>query len=206
MCSRCSHEATVTDYLVGLDLGQTTDFTALAVIERSASPETTYSLRHLQRVHLGTSYTAIIELVAKLLGTAPLAGCSTLVVDETGLGRPVVDMLRPSTISAPIIPITITAGKTVSTTDHGGFHVPKKQLVTCLQLLLQNQRLRIPSSLPDAKLLTRELLNFQVKITPAANEVFGACHQSHDDMVLSVALACWLAEHDLRVCRHKEAS
>jgi hypothetical protein len=198
----------VTDYLVGLDLGQTTDFTALSVLERSApgrpGDETIYWLRHLQRVHLGTSYTAIIELVAKLLGTAPLAGCSTLVVDETGLGRPVVDMLR--TVSAPIIPITITAGKTVSATDHGGYHVPKKQLVTCLQLLLQNHRLRIPASLPDAKLLTRELLNFQVKITPAANEVFGACRQGHDDLVLAVALACWFAERGQRIGRQKSVS
>jgi hypothetical protein len=186
------------DYFVGLDLGQKTDFTALSVMERSVSPrpggETIYSIRHLLRVHLGTSYTSIIELVAKLLATAPLGGCSTLVVDETGLGRPVIEMLKSSTISAPIVPITITSGKTVSATEDGGFHVPKKQLVTCLQLLLQNHRLRIPSRLPEAKLLTRELLNFQVRITPSANEIFGACRQGHDDMVLSVALACWLAE------------
>jgi hypothetical protein len=189
-----------------LDLGQTTDFTAIAVLERSVSAETIYSLRHLLRVHLGTSYTSIIELVAKLLDTSPLGGCSTLVVDETGLGRPVVDMLKKSTISAPIIPITITGGKTVSATDHGGYCVPKKQLVTCLQFLLQNHQLRIPARLPEAKLLTRELLNFRVKITPAANEVFGAGGQGHDDMVLSVALACWFAEREPRVGRQKEAS
>jgi hypothetical protein len=197
-------------FFIGLDLGQTTDFTALAVLERSVSArpggETIYSLRHLQRVHLGTSYATIIALAAKLLDTPPLAGCSTLVVDQTGVGRPVVDMLRSSMISAPIIPITITAGKTVRHSDDGGYHVPKKQLVTCLQLLLQNHQLQIPASLPDAKLLTRELLNFQVKITPAANEVFGTGRRGHDDLVLAVALACWLAERGPRVGRQKAVS
>jgi hypothetical protein len=196
----------VTDYVVGLDLGQTTDFTAIAVLERSVRDDAIYRLRHLQRVHLGTSYTSIIDLVAKLLSTAPLRGCSTLVVDETGLGRPVVDMFRSSTISAPIVPITITSGKTVSATEDGGYHVPKKQLVNCLQLLLQHHRLRIPSRLPEAKLLTRELLNFQVRFTPSANEVFGAGHQGHDDMVLAVAVACWFAERGQRIGRQKAVS
>jgi hypothetical protein len=190
----------MTDYYVGLDLGQTTDFTALAILERVAQDdETIYKLRHVQRFHLGTDYTAIIQVVSKLVNTKPLDGCSTLVIDQTGVGRPVVDMFRKSTISAPIIPITITSGNKVSRTDDGGFHVPKKELVTCLQLLLQNHQLQIPTSLPDARLLTRELLNFQVKITPSANEVFGTSGQ-HDDTVLAVALACWFAE------RGREAS
>jgi len=50
--------------------------------------------------------------------------------------------------------------------------VPKKELVTCLQLLLQNRRLHIARSLPEATALVRELQLFQVKITAGANETF----------------------------------
>jgi hypothetical protein len=41
----------------------------------------------------------------------------------------------------------------------------------------------------------RELQQFQVKITAAANETFGVWRDGqHDDLVLAVALACWWAE------------
>ena len=49
------------DYFLGLDLGQTRDFTALAVLERSpptnagtAVEKPDYALRHLHRFPLGT--------------------------------------------------------------------------------------------------------------------------------------------------------
>jgi len=43
--------------------------------------------------------------------------------------------------------------------------------------------------------LTRELLNFQVKINDLAHDSYGAWREgTHDDLVLAVALACWAAE------------
>ncbi len=48
-------------------------------------------------------------------------------------------------------------------------------------------------------MLVRELENFRVKITAAANETFGAWREGqHDDLVIAVALACWLAEREPR--------
>jgi hypothetical protein len=45
--------------------------------------------------------------------------------------------------------------------------------------------------------LVRELQNFRVKLTVAAHETFGAWREGdHDDLVLAVALACWLAERE----------
>jgi len=45
---------------------------------------------------------------------------------------------------------------------------------------------------PEAEVLVNELLNFEVKITAAANDVYGAWREgTHDDLVLAVALACW---------------
>ena len=72
------------------------------------------------------------------------------------------------------------------------------ELVGLVQALLQTGRLKIVPSLKFASLLKTELLNFQVKVTPAANETFGAWREgAHDDLVLAVAMAAWLGEHQV---------
>jgi len=124
-----------------------------------------------------------------------LAG-SVLAVDETGLGRPVIDLLARSQLKAHIRAITITGGHHVGTSTGGGCSVPKKELVSTLQVLLQARRMQIVKRLPATAALVQELLNFQVKITPSANETFGAMRDGqHDDLVMAVALAAWQAEH-----------
>jgi hypothetical protein len=215
--------ATIT-YIAGLDLGQAGDFTALSVLERARPVESldpsggrfyvrehwsdmelvpsdesapkaqrTYAVRHLERFPLGTSYPDICTRVVELFAEPPLKD-QTLVVDETGVGRAVVDMIRRARPRASIRPITITAGHAVQP-DGAGWHVPKKELVGALQVLLQSRRLQVARSLPMSSVLVKELENFRVKITSAANETFEAWRErDHDDMVLSVALAAWLGK------------
>ena len=50
-----------------------------------------YHCRPLERLPLGTLYAAPIEHLKTLLDTRALKGTSRLVVDGTGVGRPVVD-------------------------------------------------------------------------------------------------------------------
>ena len=175
---------------VGLDLGQSGDFTAVAVLEDG---EEGYALRHLERFPLGTSYPDVVRQVVGLLGrcTRPV-----LVVDRTGVGRPVVDLLVEQAAAAcTLLPVTITAGRTVSREPDGGLLVPKRHLVGALRGLVENRRLRVASSLPDAAVLARELRDFRVRRTDSGHEVFGAPGSGrHDDLVLAVALAAWAAE------------
>jgi hypothetical protein len=193
------------DYTIGLDLGQAADFSAMAVLERTSAGEdgvglAAYAVRHLQRFPLGTAYTAIVPAVAAIASSGPLRG-APLVVDQTGVGRAVVDMLRRSGIAGHIVPVTITGGHTVTLGQDGAQHVPKKELVTCLQILLQARRLKIAQALREADTLARELENYRVKITVAANEVFGAWREGqHDDLVLATALTAWWAERQPRLC------
>ena len=64
-----------------------------------------------------------------------------------------------------------------------------------MQVLLQQRRLKIARSLPDAETLVSELQTFRVKVTLAAAETLDAWRENaHDDLVLAVALACWWAE------------
>src|SRR5262245_43983021 len=103
------------EYFIGLDLGRTQDFTALAVLERravaspGAKPE--YALRRLQRFPLGTAYTQIVPAVAALRSKEPLRQ-APLLVDQTGVGRAVVDMLRQT--ASGVIAVTITGGHAVT--------------------------------------------------------------------------------------------
>jgi hypothetical protein len=183
------------NYVLGLDLGQTQDFTALAVLERqsaTAAEKLDYALRHLRRFPLGTTYTEIVSAVTTLRRTGPLNGAA-LIVDQTGVGRAVVDGLRQA--AGGVVPVTITGGHAVTRAEDGSWHVPKKDLVTGLQVVLQGRCLQVARGLPEAATLVHELQQFQVRITASAHETFGVWRAGrHDDLVLAVALACWWAE------------
>jgi hypothetical protein len=187
-------------YFIGLDLGQINDFSALAVLERTYRatgeiPERMqahYACRLLRRFALGTPYPVIVDRLRSLTKQAPLRN-GTLVVDQTGVGRAVVDMLREARLPVWVRPITITGGHAITSSDDG-LHVPKRELVSSLQVLLQNRRLQV-APVPERALLLQELLTFKVKITAAANEVFESMRErDHDDLVIAVALAAWLGE------------
>jgi hypothetical protein len=184
-----------TDHVIGLDLGQSSDFTALAVAERTYPPGAarhTLTVNYLRRWPLGTAYPAIVADVAALVQRRPL-DWPGLAVDETGVGRAVVDLFRQAQLEARLHPVWITGGHATSAAD-GTWHVPKKELVSTLQALLQSDRLRI-ASLPERELLVQELLAFRVKVTAGGTETFEAWREKdHDDLVLAVALAAWLAE------------
>ena len=209
---------------LGLDLGQAQDYSALAVAARdrppqeggtswrydargrpspvapTVAPPASYALNWLRRWPLKTSYPAIVADVAALVGQ--LAARTprprlALVVDATGVGRPVTDLLRRERLPGGLVEVTITGGD-AATRDGMAWRVPKRDLVSTVQVLLQGQRLAIASALPDAATLTRELLAFQVQINPAtAHDSYGAWREgAHDDLVLAAALAVWYGEHE----------
>jgi hypothetical protein len=155
----------------------------------------TYGVRHLQRWQLGTPYTTVVADVVNLAARPPLPGCP-LIVDATGVGKAVVEMFRAAPLQVTLHPVTITFGGSATLQPGGGYSVPKKDLVAVMQTLVQMRRFQIAPGLADAEVLARELQAFRVKLTAAGNETFEAwrCHD-HDDLVLSVALACWFGDH-----------
>ena len=75
----------------------------------------------------------------------------------------------------------------------------KRELVGMVSVLLEQRRLQIADGLPEATILKAELGNFRLKMTAAGNETFSAWRDAdHDDLVLAVALACWLGEQPVR--------
>jgi len=217
--------------LIGVDLGQQRDYTAISVTERvgvetgkqvkeerynsslenysmAPVPEVAaeYRVRHLERPPLGTPYTKVVGRVVELV--KKIGGEPALVVDATGVGRPVTDMLwktlqtelQGTTTTVTPCNVTITGGDSVNRSPDGGLRVPKRDLVSAALVLMQNERLKIAEALELKETLVRELLAFRVKINVAtAHDSYEAWREGdHDDLVLSVALACWAGERFLR--------
>jgi hypothetical protein len=189
---------------MGLDLGQAQEFTALAVLERwqgdgiEAFPRSVnyYAVRHLERFAMGTPFTEVVARVVELFWTRDLSG-STLVMDQTVVGQPVVQMFRRAGINARIRPVAVTSGQK-ATKDKGVWLIPRKELVSTLQVLLQARRIKVSPALPDAQLLVQELMNFKAKPVTATDDTLESWREGpHDDLVLAVAIAAWEGEHYL---------
>jgi hypothetical protein len=155
---------------------------------------------HLQRWKLRTSYPAIVADVVEMINGLERERTAVkpiLAVDATGVGAPVVDLFKRERINAELLPIQIIGGANVSK-ENGMTRVPKRDLVSVVQVGLQNRKLKIAEELELAETLSRELQNFTVKITDAANDVYGAWREgTHDDLVLAVALAVWKANQPI---------
>jgi hypothetical protein len=179
-------------FIGGLDIGQVQDPAAFTLLKREGKPPTgQYRVEALRRYAVGTRYHDMSADALAVMNTPPAAGWP-LAVDQTGVGRPIVEDMRGKGV--PIYPITITGGHNAHQ-DEQGWKVPKKDLIAVLMRLFQTQRLLISPALKFAALLVKELQNFRVKITAAANETFAAWREGdHDDLVFSVALAAWVGE------------
>lgn len=202
-------------YLIGVDFGQAADYTAITVLKQLFNPTGTaarYEVVSLDRPPLGTRYDQIVSYLINLLKSPAISGDigrfpsgqpdapkeqTEIVVDATGCGRPVVDMLKAAGIAdlGHLVAATITGGSSLGTNSIG-YSVPKRDLATCLQVLFQEGRIKIADGLEFGPILTKELLAFRVKINAkTGNDSFEAWReQDHDDMVLSVALAAWWAD------------
>lgn len=177
-------------FYLGLDLGQANDYTALCILE--IQPGRSYAVRRLERIR-GESYPNIVQKVEALMRSPALKGNASLVVDQTGVGVPVVDLLRKAGLRP--VAISIHGGDKISN-EGDTWRVPKRDLVGVLQVLLQSGRLKVSSQLKLGPVLQAEMLNFKVKIDPVtAHDSYSAWRESdHDDLILSVALAAWYAE------------
>jgi hypothetical protein len=153
-------------------------------------------VRHLSRLPLRTSYPDVVSHVATLLRRPPLRNPrADLVIDATGVGRPVVQLFERAGLKP--IAVTITSGDAETRTPEGEWRVAKLQLVSRLQALLHSGELRTAEGLTEAKAFASELMDFRATFSDSGNVRFGAREGQHDDLVLAVAIGAWWAS------RHK---
>ena len=208
-------------FIVGIDLGLVAEPTAVVVVEANTLPhvrnqrvyeshgwmrdepvfrlpdgrETNehppicFAVRHAERLHQGTSYPSVVErakyLAEKLEG-------ALLALDATGVGEATVSLFRKARLSPHVV--TITAGDAIATTEGNVHRVPKRDLISVAQVMLQTDRLKIAKAIPLADTMLRELLNFRLKVPLNAGAIEAWREGPHDDLVLALAIALWLAE------------
>lgn len=202
---------------VGVDIGQRSDPTAIAVVE--AQTETPYDgrshfhVRALERLPLGTEYPKVARRIAQivrnlqgrdLLALKGIGEFDRLPVrslevslDVTGVGRPVYDIVADELkgLGVKVFPVTFRHGDRLIVTGkgrHAEVAVGKGYLVSRLQSLLQTRRITLPANHPETAALVRELLDYEIKVRENdAMETFGAFKTgAHDDLVTALGLAC----------------
>jgi hypothetical protein len=197
--------------ILGLDLGQAQDYSALAGVVRTpvrseGKDFRRYAVVGLKRWELGTPYPAVVDDVCRLSERPEARGCP-LVIDATGVGKAVVDQFRLAKhhgrLHCQIVAVTIVGAHAVDgsvaksgPSPKGGWTVVKKDLVGVLHTAVQYDRLTIEPALPLAPALGRELQQFRVKYKAGTNsETFEAWRaRDHDDIVMAVAYAVWWGE------------
>jgi hypothetical protein len=208
----------VEKWFCGVDIGQSTDPTAISVLRYTLTPLNTWTpiertrlrrqdrverfdVLHLERVKLGMSYPAQAGYVGRLLQRPPLNDGCQLVIDDTGVGRAVGDIF----VDAGLRPkrITITAGLEPSQHGANTYHVPKAVLISTLEAHMHSGELRIAPDATDSEALKDELKDFQRKVSAAGRTTWDARVGKHDDLILSVAIALWMASHGPTISREE---
>jgi hypothetical protein len=209
-CPEHHRELVDEKWCLAVDLGQSQDPTAIAVLQHRGvrhqrfdgrifpSGEETL-VRYLARLPLGLAYPEQAAEVGRLLQRPPLNRPGVeLVLDATGVGRAVSDIF----IYAGMKPtqVTITAGDTVTPTGGNRWNVSKGQLISLLDARLHLGELRIASALTEAGALASELRDFRRKVSAAGRFTYEARVGQHDDLVLAVAIGLWTLVGRPRSC------
>jgi hypothetical protein len=119
-------------------------------------------------------------------------------VDRTGVGAGVVHSFYEHGVEP--ISVTIHGGAAVTQDDAFpgmNYRVPKRDLVSAVQVPLQNGTLKVAPGMALASVLEKELLNFRMKIDPAtAHDSYSHWREGdHDDLVLATSMALWFREY-----------
>jgi len=189
-------------FYLGLDLGKKQDYSAIAVVERyepihawQAPAGTELMVRHLERLPLGTPYPAVVERVRALVTSEELRHGCLVAADATGVGDPVLDILRGARLGCEVTAVTITSGSKATASGSvaaPACGVPKQDLIAGLQVILESRELKIAEGLAETGTLVRELMDVRYYSGMRGRQRIGADGSGeHDDLVIALALAVW---------------
>lgn len=178
-------------YIIGIDLAKLHDYTAVTVLDVAETTIDGYVVRNVYRYPVGLEYHRVAQHIMDQLSGRPYDGDVVLAVDATGLGGPVLEQFRGQ--MSPVIGISITAGSSV-TRNSQDFRVPKIDLVSTLLALCENKRIAFAPRAKHLDALMQELMAFQGRMSGTGHTRYEG-RGAHDDMVMSLAMAAWYAEH-----------
>jgi hypothetical protein len=215
---RAAREARRMDVLIGLDLGQLRDPTALCVAEVVARPtgritetdlhdgslwreperETAYRVRHVERLPLRTPFRQVGRRVADMVETLQVYAEEKdrdlrlyVLGDATGLGRPAIEQVREEVgTRIPVSMVTVTSGEGLTgSLGSSEVKVSKTYLVTRTAALLQRGLVEFPGT-PEAALLADELRSFTIRATRRGLQAEAErTGEGHGDLAFALMLA-----------------
>lgn len=147
-----------------------------------------YRIAGLGRLPLGTPYPGVVAALTQIMARMPPH--TPLLIDASGVGRAIVDMM----VDAGLQPcaITITGGNDVLWHHANSVSVPKLTLVSKLVSLVHAGVLHVHQDLADWGALRRELENYRGEVTRSGRGLtYNAAPGAHDDLLIAAALAAW---------------
>jgi hypothetical protein len=191
-------------WIVSVDLGQSHDYTAVCGLHHTIVPDPKdwklvngayrqqkverFDILHLERRPLGEPYPVQVAHVKRLLDREPLKGAK-LVLDETGVGRPVADIFNTAGLKPTRV--AIGSGLEVTRRDGNSFTVPKGHLISGLEAKMHTGEFKIAPEISAN--LVEELKDFQRKVSESGRATYDARSGTHDDLILACAIGLWFA-------------
>jgi len=167
-------------YVIGWDIAKKQDFSVVTVMDTDATRVNDEGIE-LRTPHVcewqrfnTLSYVAQADAVEKIV--RHFGGY--VLLDSTGLGDPIYDMLCARGV--PCAPFVFTSRS-------------KQQLIQNLQIAIQTRSI----SYPELTILLQELGAYQYTISSTGTMQYSAPEGDHDDAVVSLALAAWAAQHPM---------
>lgn len=189
---------------IGIDIGQMHERSAIAVVETatrrpgergeredgdSSRLEVYHTVRFLERLPVGTTAPALAaRLKGIVTGVRDYHMGYTIFADATAIGQPIIDVLVHQA-GVRLTPVYTTWGDRRVVAEEGYVTLGKAHLVSQLQALLQTGCLLLPSS-DEARVLAKELLDYEITMTEQANDTYGAfVVGTKDELVTALGLA-----------------
>lgn len=150
-------------YILAVDLAKYRDWNVITILDRYE-----HKVVFIDRFQK-ENYTIVKE---KILSLARKYNNASIILDSTGLGRPISDDLKREYLFVNDFQFT---GKT------------KEELLSKLKIYIDQKAIVIPPYEP----LIEELEAFTIKRLPSGRIIYSAPEGYHDDCVISLALAVW---------------
>jgi hypothetical protein len=201
-------------YLISVDLGIAPARTCISVCEMHGTrPTVALHVRELLRPEPGAKVRDVITLTRTLFDGVGAdleqrfaywadpsilrRGSRTLLVDLTGAGLPALALFTEAHL--PATPIWLTGGMGFQA-EAGGYRVAKVDLISALSLAVEDGRVKIASTLPEAGQVIHEFQRYARK-TPLGtlDQLAQWRDRPEDDMILSLGMSAWYAQHGYHV-------
>jgi hypothetical protein len=192
-------------YAIGLDIGARHDRTALAVLELRYKGDTPHLfVKYLKRLKLGILFADVATQTRRVVSllrkeaTKNGARCDiTLLVDASGVGGGVAEMIVAALPNEDVRSVFITGGQSARLEDGGHVYLSKSLLVSNLVALFESHRIYLSKYSREMDALLDELANFEVKVSEdTGNESYNAKTGKFDDLVTALGLAAWWGERN----------